>query len=69
MNNKNKNEKRVCCYYGKKYVDYMKQDKEDDNSFCDDAITNLCQYNPPDRKKLCRRSKSKRPDNYDRKCN
>eukprot|EP00957_Ditylum_brightwellii_P137895 10513454-Ditylum_brightwellii.AAC.1 len=69
MNNKNKNEKHVRCYFGKKYVDRTKQNKEDGNSFRDDAITNLCQYNQPDRKKLCRQSKSKRPDIYDKKCN
>eukprot|EP00957_Ditylum_brightwellii_P184712 14068686-Ditylum_brightwellii.AAC.1 len=62
MNNKNKNEKRVHYHYGKKYVDCTKQNKEDGNSFQDDAITNLHQYNQPNRKKLCRRSKSKRPD-------
>ena len=69
MNNKNKNEKRVRCYYGKKYVDRTNQSKEDGNSFRDDAITNLRQYNRPDGKKLCRRSKSKRPDKSDKKCN
>ena len=28
MNNKNKNEKHVHCYYGKKYVDRTKQNKK-----------------------------------------
>eukprot|EP00957_Ditylum_brightwellii_P152963 11643247-Ditylum_brightwellii.AAC.1 len=69
MINKNKNEKRVRCYFGEKNVDRMKQNKENGNSFCDDAITNLCQYNRPDGKKLCKHSKSKRPDNCDKKCN
>ena len=54
MYNKNKNEKCVHCYFGKKYADRTKQNKEDGNSFRDDAITNLHQYNQPDGKKLCR---------------
>eukprot|EP00957_Ditylum_brightwellii_P065707 4984115-Ditylum_brightwellii.AAC.1 len=69
MNNKNKNEKCVHYYYGKKYVDCMKQNKEDGNIFRDDTITNLHQYNQPDGKKLCRQSKCKRPDKSDKKCN
>eukprot|EP00957_Ditylum_brightwellii_P079222 6025227-Ditylum_brightwellii.AAC.1 len=69
MNYKNKNENHVCCYYGKKYVNHTKQNKEDGNSFHDDAITKLRQYNRPDGKTLCRHSKSKRSDNYDKTCN
>eukprot|EP00957_Ditylum_brightwellii_P018169 1368796-Ditylum_brightwellii.AAC.1 len=69
MNNKNKNEKHVCCYYSKNYADHTKQNKEDGNSFHDDAITILRQYNQPDGKKLCRQSEFKRPDKSDKKCN
>eukprot|EP00957_Ditylum_brightwellii_P062562 4747796-Ditylum_brightwellii.AAC.1 len=69
MNNKGKNEKHVRYYYGKNDVDHTKKNKEDDNSFCDDAITHLRQNNQPDGKKLCRQSKSKRPGKSDKKCN
>ena len=67
-NNGKMNEKRVRCYYGKKYSTRKKIYAEDQRSYRDDSITNLRKNNRAKGKTLSRRSTSKRPDICDIKC-